>query len=105
MRAVHLLTLKEHHRQSLSALRALVTEAVCMVELYFPVSHMDIKLHNLVMLVDNVEFWGKLLPKQCLCIQKFASLYLVCAGQQVSQAVACVFTEPRSTDVHLHVPS
>ena len=59
LRAVHLLTSKEHDKRSLSALRALVVEAVCMVELCFPVAHMDIKLHNLLLLVDNLEFWGK----------------------------------------------
>jgi hypothetical protein len=61
LRACHMLWQKEMHRGSIPVLRALVAEAVCKVEAYLPFTERDIKLHLLLMLVDNIALWGELL--------------------------------------------
>lgn len=51
---------KVQRRSQLEALRLQVAEAVCHAELYLSATELDIKLHNLIHLVDGIRNLGKL---------------------------------------------
>lgn len=54
-----LLWCKVLHREALPRLRALLLQAVCMVECFLPISEMDIKLHELHELISAIENLGE----------------------------------------------
>ncbi len=62
---MHLLWSKEHHAEFIATLKALVLEAVAMVELYLTVWCRDIKLHLLTQLPDCIAWWGKCSSSAC----------------------------------------
>ncbi|KAJ9519509.1 hypothetical protein QJQ45_000602 [Haematococcus lacustris] len=58
LQVINIMWCKEVHKDSLPRLQRLLAIAVCMVERYLPVSELDVKLHELMMLMENVRRWG-----------------------------------------------
>ncbi|KAL6755284.1 hypothetical protein V8C86DRAFT_1761458, partial [Haematococcus lacustris] len=57
LQVINIMWCKEVHKDSLPRLQRLLAIAVCMVERYLPVSELDVKLHELMMLMENVRRW------------------------------------------------
>ncbi|KAL6759347.1 hypothetical protein V8C86DRAFT_1758820, partial [Haematococcus lacustris] len=55
LQVINIMWCKEVHKDSLPRLQRLLAIAVCMVERYLPVSELDVKLHELMMLMENVR--------------------------------------------------